>query len=92
MMRRRGLIMGLGSAVASSAIWPRAARAQRGERVRRIGILVGVVGDFPTFQALLGPFRDGLSKLGWAEGRNLRIDLRVDDSDDDRIRADAAEW
>jgi putative tryptophan/tyrosine transport system substrate-binding protein len=85
-MKRREFIAGFGSAVA----WPLAARAQQGEPMRRVGILVSRT---ETAQAipLIGIFRDGLSKLGWVEGRNLRIDLRLGGEDADRIRVYAAE-
>jgi hypothetical protein len=67
-MRRREFIAAVGSAAASSAIWPEAAGAQSAERVRRIGILVGSMENTEAAHALLGPFRDSLSNRGWAEG------------------------
>jgi putative tryptophan/tyrosine transport system substrate-binding protein len=90
-MQRREFIAAIGSAAASSAIWPEAGSAQSLERVRRIGILVGSIESTEAAQALLGPFRDSLSTRGWAEGRNLRIDLRVSGDDAGRVRADARE-
>lgn len=90
-MRRREFIAAIGSAAASSAIWPEVGGAQSAERVRRIGILVGSIENTEAVQALLGPFRDSLSNRGWAEGRNLRIDLRVSGDYAGRVRADAAE-
>jgi hypothetical protein len=90
-MQRREFIAAIGSAAASSAIWPEAAGAQSAERVRRIGILVGSMENTEAAHALLGPFRDSLSNRGWAEGRNLRIDLRVSGDDAGRVRADAGE-
>jgi ABC-type uncharacterized transport system substrate-binding protein len=74
-----------------SAIWPELGGAQSAERVRRIGILVGSMENTEAAQPLLGPFRDSLSNRGWAEGRNLRIDLRVSGDDAGRVRADARE-
>jgi putative ABC transport system substrate-binding protein len=60
--------------------------------VRRIGVLsAGSSEDEPAARADLAALREGLAKLGWIEGRNLRIDLRFTGSDPDRIRADAAE-
>jgi putative ABC transport system substrate-binding protein len=60
-----------------AAAWPLAARAQQDQRVRRIGVLMG---DFPEngpeAQAVAAAFREGLQKLGWMEGRNIRIDTR----------------
>ena len=87
-MRRRAFITLLGSAAAA---WPIAARAQRGERVRRIGVLTGSTEDDPATRANFAALREGLAKLGWLEGRNLRIDLRFTGSDPDRMRAYALE-
>jgi len=71
-MKRREFITLLGGAVA----WPLAARAQQGERVRRIGVLMHSRPDDPEAQARLLAFLQGLSEAGWAVGRNLRIDYR----------------
>ena len=71
-MKRRTFIAGLGSAAA----WPLAARAQQGERARRIGVLGGRFEDDPLQRNLLSILRQELQKLGWTEGRNLRIDVR----------------
>src|SRR5262249_22173437 len=71
-MRRREFITLLGWAVA----WPRAARAQQPERVRRIGVLMAHAKNDPEGQAFVTTFREGLQKLGWGEGRNIRIDVR----------------
>jgi len=86
-MRRRDLIAGLGSAAA----WPLAARAQQTDRVRRIGMAASGTENDQADQAAIAAFREGLAKLGWTEGRNLRIDLRFGGDDADRIRAYAAE-
>src|SRR5262245_35281090 len=72
-MRRREFITLLGGAAAS---WPLAVRAQQPERVRRIGVLMAVPENDHEYQAFLAAFREGLQKLGWAEGRNIRIDTR----------------
>jgi putative ABC transport system substrate-binding protein len=71
-MRRREFIALLGM----TAGWPVAARAQQGERVRRVGLLVSAPADDPEYVALLDAFRQRLEELGWIEGRNVRIDLR----------------
>src|SRR5215467_6363702 len=71
-MRRREFIAGLGGAVAL----PLAARAQQGERVRRVGMLWGSAEDDPTNKGRVAAFRQGLERLGWSEGRNIRIDHR----------------
>jgi putative tryptophan/tyrosine transport system substrate-binding protein len=72
-MRRREFITLLGGAVVA---WPLAARAQQPDRVRRIGVLVGLAKDDAETKAWLAGFRQGLERLGWSEGRNVRIDLR----------------
>src|SRR5260370_34392961 len=70
---RRKFITLLGGAVAS---WPLAARAQRGDKVRRIGVLMNVAVDDPEAPARVGAFSQGLAELGWTIGRNVRIDYR----------------
>jgi putative ABC transport system substrate-binding protein len=69
-MRRRQFIALIGGAAA----WPMTAGAQQGERVRRIGALMAMSQD--AGQAWLTAFREGLQKLGWTDGRNVRIDTR----------------
>src|SRR3954452_22492237 len=71
-MRRREFV-GL---VSSAVVWPLAARGQPSDRVRRIGVLVGLAENDPEMQQRLAGFRQGLEKLGWSEGRNVRIDYR----------------
>jgi hypothetical protein len=68
--RRREVIRLLGGAAA----WPLAVRAQQGERMRRIGVLVSSAKDDVSTTALLAEFRQRLERLGWVEGRNIRID------------------
>ena len=87
-MRRREFITLLGS---TAAAWPIAARAQ-GERMRRIGVLMGYDESASSGQALIAGFREGLQKLGWTEGRNTRIDIRwVTPADAESIRRFAKE-
>jgi putative ABC transport system substrate-binding protein len=86
-MNRREFITLLGGAAA----WPLGARAQPGDRVRRIGILAGSTDEDLAMRANLTALREGLAKLGWIEGRDLRIGLRFSLSDPDRMRAYAAE-
>jgi putative tryptophan/tyrosine transport system substrate-binding protein len=86
-MKRREFITLLGSAAA----WPLAARAQQGELMRRIGFLQGLAESDPEAQARTEAFRQGLDALGWAEGRNIRIDYRFGGGDTARIEAYAAE-
>src|SRR5262245_4072508 len=72
-MRRRDFITGIAGSAAS---WPLAARAQQPYRIRRIGVMMAVPENDSEYQAFLGAFREELQKLGWAEGRNIRIDTR----------------
>jgi putative ABC transport system substrate-binding protein len=69
-MNRRDFIALLGGAAA----WPLAARAQQGGLVRRIGVLSSWSEDDPLERDLLSTLQQELHKLGWTEGRNLRID------------------
>jgi hypothetical protein len=71
-MRRREFITLIGGAAA----WPLAARAQQPERVRRIGVLMAYSESDREGQADVAAFRQELQRLGWIEGRNLRIDSR----------------
>jgi putative ABC transport system substrate-binding protein len=87
-MKRRDFITLLGG---TAATWPIALRAQQGDRVRRIGVLAGQTEDEPATRANLAALREGLAKLGWVEGRNLRIDPRFTSGDPDRMRAYAME-
>src|SRR6476661_7045985 len=70
--KRREFFTLLGGAVA----WPLAAGAQQQDRMRRIGVLMAHAENDPEGQAFVAAFRETLQKLGWAEGRNLRIDIR----------------
>ncbi len=56
--------------------WPLAARAQQGERMRRIGVLSPAAADDPEDQRRYAAFLQGLQQLGWTDGRNVRIDAR----------------
>jgi putative tryptophan/tyrosine transport system substrate-binding protein len=87
-IRRREFITLLGGAAAA---WPRAVRAQQGERVRRIGILVPAAADDPVWQARLGAFLQGLALLGWTIGRNVHIDTRWGTPNAAELRRQAAE-
>jgi putative ABC transport system substrate-binding protein len=86
--RRREFITLLGGAAAT---WPLAARTQQGERVRRIGVLLPATSDDAEFQARVGAFLQELSLLGWAIGRNVRIDTRWTAANADQTRRHAAE-
>ena len=80
------LLLG-GAAIA----WPLSARAQQPERVRRIGVLFSTVRDDPVTQALHRAFLEAFQKLGWAEDRNVRIDLRWGEGSPDKLAKHAAE-
>ena len=71
-MRRRTFIALLGGAAA----WPLTAHAQQPERMRRIGVLVTYAEDDPDTKVRLAGFRQGLERLGWSEGRNVRVEYR----------------
>jgi putative ABC transport system substrate-binding protein len=82
-MRRRALIRLLGGAAAVCTVArPLAARAQPGERIRRIGVLTYWAADDAEGQARLAAFVQALKQMGWSDGRNLRIDTRWATADD----------
>jgi len=85
-MRRREFIAGFGGAAA----WPLVAKAQQGDRVRRIGMLMLNEND-PAQQTSVSAFTQALAGLGWTDGRNLRMDLRWGRTDINRMREFAKE-
>ena len=87
MIRRRDLITLLGGAVA----WPPLARAQQGERMRRIGVLAPYDENDPEGKLRYSAFTQPLADLGWRDGRNVRIDLRWGGTNINRLRALAQE-
>jgi putative tryptophan/tyrosine transport system substrate-binding protein len=87
-MQRRRFITLLGSA---AAIWSLTARAQKTERVRRIGVLSALTEDDPESLARRPVFEQALGALGWTNGSNLRVDYRWGAGDADRGRKYAAE-
>jgi putative ABC transport system substrate-binding protein len=87
-MRRREVISLLGGAAAA---WPLAVRAQQRERMRRIGVLLAPSETDTEYPALLRAFLERLQQLGWAEGRNLQLDVRWSGGQIDRIRRKALE-
>jgi putative ABC transport system substrate-binding protein len=72
-MRRRDFITLFGGA---AAVWPLGARAQQGERIRRVGVLLGGAENDVAAQTPFAAFRASLPKLGWTEGRNIELDIR----------------
>jgi putative ABC transport system substrate-binding protein len=87
MSSRRDFLTLLGGAAA----WPISARAQQPDRVRRIGVLMGYAENDQEGQAFVAALREGLQKLGWAEGRNVRIDFRWAASDVEAMQRFAKE-
>ena len=71
MILRREFITLLGGA----AVWPLAARAQQGNRVRHIGVLMPFDENDPVWKPRFSAFTQALADLGWTDGRNVRIDL-----------------
>jgi putative ABC transport system substrate-binding protein len=86
-LRRREFIAALGG----PAAWPLAARAQQGDRVRRIGVLMPGDENDPTWKPRLSAFTQALGDLGWTDGRNARMDVRRGGGDINRRRALAHE-
>src|SRR5215472_6192062 len=86
-MRRRDFI----AIVCGAAAWPLTARAQRSDRIKRIGVLIGFAENDPAVQSWLAAFRGALTKLGWTEGSNLQVELRWAGYDPDRMKTFAKE-
>src|SRR5215468_7704153 len=86
-MKRREFIAGLGS----TAAWPLVARAQQSERVRRIGVLMAQDENDPEQKRRLSAFTQALADLGWADSRNVRMEVRWYGGDFNRIGALAQE-
>ena len=86
-MRRRKFISLLGGAV----VWPLVVRAQQGEQMRRIDVLLPATADDATFQARVGAFLQGLQQLGWRIGQNVQVDIRWATPDAEGVRRHAAE-
>jgi len=86
-MRRREFLGALGCAAA----WSITAHAQQSERIRRVGVLMGVAADDPDAQVSVAALHQGLQETGWIVGRNVRIDVHWSSGDVARLRKDAAE-
>jgi putative tryptophan/tyrosine transport system substrate-binding protein len=87
-VKRREFITLLGGAAAA---WPLAARAQQGERMRRIAVFSALRADDPEWQDRMAAFHQGLQELGWTVGRTIRIEHRVGPGDGEFLRRRAAE-
>src|SRR6516162_10098694 len=77
--------------LARAATWPLAARAQQPHPMRRIGVLTAFTANDQESQARIAAFQQGLQKLGWTDGSNVRIDTRWAAGDVDLFRRYAAE-
>jgi putative ABC transport system substrate-binding protein len=86
-MNRRTFVAALGGAAA----WPVVVQAEQGDRVRRIGVLLGLVRNDSEGQARIATLLRSLQELGWTEGRNLRIDIRWAGGNPEDLRKLAAE-
>src|ERR1700730_14153592 len=86
-MRRREFITLLGGAAA----WPLTAGAQQSDQLRRVGMLLGYAENDRQTQDRLAAFRQGLERLGWTEGRNVRIDYRFAPASPDQAQLFAKE-
>jgi putative tryptophan/tyrosine transport system substrate-binding protein len=85
--RRKFLATLLGGAAAA---WPLAARAQQADRIRQVGVLIGVADDAQG-RARLAAFHKGMQELGWTEGRDIQFETRFTGGDGGRVRAYSAE-
>jgi putative ABC transport system substrate-binding protein len=87
-LKRREFITLLGGAAAA---WPLAARAQQGERMRHIGVLMSTAADDPEGKARFTAFKQGLQQLGWDDGHNARIETRWSGGKADNVPIDGGE-
>ena len=87
-LKRREFITLIGG---TSVAWPLAARAQQGERMRRVGVLMNIAADDADAPVRVAAFAQGLQEQGWTIGRNLRIEYRWTAGEADRIRRYAEE-
>jgi hypothetical protein len=81
----------VGGAAAASVSRPSTARAQKSDRMRRIGVLMGGRESDPEVQARVAVFHEGMRELGWTGDRNLRIDGRWAAGNVDLLKAYAAD-
>ena len=87
-MKRRDFISLLGGAAVA---WPLEMKAQQGERMRRIGVLMAATADDSEYQPRIRAFQQGLAASGWIDGRNVRVDTRWAGTNADDIRKHAVE-
>src|SRR5262245_25751604 len=86
-MRRRDFI----TLLIGLAMWPLALRAQEGERVRRVGLLMGLPANDAGGRSEAAALKRGFEELGWKEGRNLEIQDRWPGGSSDLVQASAKE-
>jgi putative tryptophan/tyrosine transport system substrate-binding protein len=86
-MRRREFMAGL----AGAAVWPLTAWTQQSDRIRRVGVLMGLDENDLEARAFLSAFTQGIAELGWTDGRSVHLDVRWAAGNVDRIRAFAKE-
>jgi putative tryptophan/tyrosine transport system substrate-binding protein len=93
MRRREFIILASGAVITALAerAWSLSARAQQSQRVRRIGVLMGLKADDPESQARLAAFAQGLQQAGWIVGQNIRIDYRWGAGNAETMNKHAAE-
>jgi putative ABC transport system substrate-binding protein len=91
MQRREFITLLAGAATVPSVIWPRAARAQQGARMRRIGVFLPDAADDPETLSHVTALSQGLQELGWTDGRNIRIEFRFGAANAEQYRKTAAE-
>jgi hypothetical protein len=87
-MNRREFISVIGGAAAA---WPLAARAQQGERMRRVGVLMSYVESDSEAQQQAKAFSQSLAALGWTEGSNITLDYRWRGPPPGQLQAPAVE-
>lgn len=91
MLKRRELLLLLGGAAVPSILQSSPALAQQSNRVRRIGVVMGIAETDPEAQPRLAALRKGLADLGWNEGRNIQLEIRWTAGDLDRTQRSAIE-
>ena len=87
-MKRREFIALFGG---TAAAWPLAARAEKGDGIKRVGIIMGFAENDGVWQSYLASFRQSLQELGWTDGRNIRFDDRFTGESEERMLAMAEE-
>src|SRR3974390_2340973 len=87
-MKRREFIALLGGVAAA---WPLAARAQQGERMRRVGLLLPSAANNPAFQLWVAAFIQAMGDIGWIIGKTVEIDIRWATNDVAKIKKEAAD-